>query len=64
MNMTNSQKCILEEKKDAYGKYLSYATQGGYVASLGTQVLKFLWRVIFGGFSAEGEQKLKLGGQL
>ena len=29
----NFQKCILLKKKDAYGKYLSYATPRGYVDS-------------------------------
>ena len=51
-------------KKDAYGKYISYATQGGSVASLGAQVIWFLLRVIFGGLSAEDEEKQKLGVQM
>ena len=46
-------------KKDAVGKYMSYDTLRGSVACLGAQVFKFLWRVIFGGFSGEGEQKPK-----
>ena len=54
----NFQKCIFE--KDACGKYLSYATPGDYVACLGTEVFKFPWRVIFGGFLAEDEQEPKL----
>ena len=47
-------------KKDAYGKYLSFATLGSYVAWLVAKVFKFPWRVIFSGFSAEGEQRPKL----
>ena len=47
-------------KKDAYGKYLLFATLGSYVAWLVAKVFKFLWRVIFGGFSAEDEQRPKL----
>ena len=47
-------------KKDAYGKYLSYATLGGYVPCLGAEVFKFPWRLIFSGFSAGDEQKPKL----
>ena len=47
-------------KKDAYGKYLSFATMGSYVECLGAMAFKFLWRVIFGGFSAEDEQRPKL----
>ena len=43
-----------------YDKYLSFATLGSYVACLGAKVFKFLWRVIFGGFSAEDEQRPKL----
>ena len=39
-----------------YDKYISLATRGSYVACLGANVFKFLWRVIFGGFSAEDEQ--------
>ena len=46
--------------KDVYGKYLSFATLGSYVACLGAKVFKFLWRVIFGGFLAEDEQRPKL----
>ena len=47
-------------KKDAYGKYLPYATLGAYVPCLGAEVFKFPWRLIFGGFSAADEQKPKL----
>ena len=47
---------------NVYGKYLSYATPKGYVACLGAQVFKFPWRVIFGGFLAEGVKKPKGGG--
>ena len=47
-------------KKDAYGKYLLFATLGSYVAWLVTKVFKFPWRVIFGGFSVEVEQRPKL----
>ena len=47
-------------KKDAYGKYLLFATLGSYVAWLVAKVFKFQWRVIFGGFSAEDEQRPKL----
>ena len=50
----------LYHKKDAYGRYLSYATLGGYVPFLGAEVFKFPWGLIFGGFSAEDEQKPKL----
>ena len=45
--------------KNAFGKYLSYATPGGYVACFGTKVFKFPWRVIFGRFLPEDEQKPK-----
>ena len=47
-------------KKDAYGKYLSYATLGGYVPCLGAEVFKFPWGLIFGRFSVEDEKKPKL----
>ena len=36
-----------------------YATLGSYVAFL-AEVMQFPWRVIFGGFSVEDEQKPKL----
>ena len=47
-------------KKSAYGKYIPYATLGGYVSCLGAEVFKFPWRLFFGGFLAEDEQKPKL----
>ena len=47
-------------KKKAYGKYLPYATLGGYVLCLGAEVFKFPCRLILGRFSAEDEQKPKL----
>ena len=45
---------------DVYGKYLSFATLGSYVACLGATIFKFLWRVICGRFLAEDEQRPKL----
>ena len=47
-------------KKDAYGKYLSFATLASYIACFGAKVFKFPWRVIFGGFWADDEQRPKL----
>ena len=41
---------VFYKKKYAYGKYLSFATLGSYVACLGTKVFKFLRRVIFADF--------------
>ena len=40
-----------------YGKYLTFATLGSYVICLGAKVFEFLWRVIFGRFLAEDEQR-------
>ena len=41
--------------------YRNDSTLGSYLACLGAEVFKFLWRVFFFcGFSAEGEQKPKL----
>ena len=46
--------------KDVYGKYLSFASLGSYVAWLRVNIFRFPWRVIFVGFSAEDEQRPKL----
>ena len=46
--------------KKAFVKYLSYATLGANIACFGNEVFMFLWRVIFGRFLAEDEQKPKL----
>ena len=35
-------KCLVFYKKNVYGKYLSFATLGSYVACLGAQVFQFL----------------------
>ena len=46
--------------KYMYCKYLSFATLKRYVACLWAKVFKFPWRVRFGGFLAEVEQRAKL----
>ena len=43
-----------------YGKYISFATQGSYVAFLGAKVFKSPCWVIRKGFLAEDEQRPKL----
>ena len=47
-------------KKNAYVKYLSFATLGSYVSCLGAKVFKFLWMVVFGGLTAKDEQRQTL----
>ena len=53
-------KCILWEE-NVYGKYISFATLGSYVACLGAKVFKFPWSVSFGGFSCGGWAETKTG---